>query len=300
MARAKATWLGSRRLLVVVAAAMLVHGLISPRAADPWTRLLRAPLEVLVQPLQSLLGRMLSVVRRPAVTPVSDDPRVANLQEQLEIWKVYFQQKSDEVARWKRQVEDLQKGLSVSPDVPVTQIPAPVVGGGTDHSSSVLKVRAGRRVGITPYNAVAVVEGVQLVGRVVAAAAPFLEVVPITDRRAPTIGGVIMLDDLNRGPRCALRAAGDGTLRGDVIFPDDDAVNRPEVRPGMTVRLFDEAWPQPAQGLVIGTVERIEPKPTQALRPVVTVRPTVRIDRVTAVVLRIVGDVADELAGGTP
>lgn len=276
----------------------VVHGFV-PVRLTPWADWLRKPLEILVQPMQSPLAKAVGRLRAPAAIPVSDDPRVATLQQERDLYKMYYQQQVDEGARLRRQIEDLQRA-PISPDLPVMQIPAPVVGGGTDHSSSVLKVRAGRRKGITPYNAVAVVQGVHLVGKVTASAAPFCDVLPITDRRAATLGGVVMLDGLNRGPKCTLAPLGNGTLRGPVEFPDGTIEPAP-IKAAMTVRLMDASWPVHAQMLIIGLVESVETRPNQ--RSVIVVRPVVRIDGVSEVVLRVLGEAegeGGERVGGKP
>ena len=68
-------------------------------------------------------------------------------------------------------------------------------------------------------------------------------------------------------------------------------VRQPEqIVPGMTVRLDDDAWPRSAQMLVLGTVERIDDDPDKGLRKIVTVRPTVEIERVKEVTFQLVRD----------
>src|SRR5690606_5414459 len=114
---------------------------------------------------------------------------------------------------------------------------------------------------------------------------------PITDRAMGQIQGAIYLDELTRGPMCALRPnpAERGTLSGDVKAMPATGVGPepPEIRPGMVVRVMHGAWPEPAQGLIIGEVERVETKANQRLT--VTVRPVHRVDRVSQVILRVLG-----------
>ncbi|HZW10279.1 MAG TPA: hypothetical protein VFF69_10290, partial [Phycisphaerales bacterium] len=87
------------------------------------------------------------------------------------------------------------------------------------------------------------------------------------------------------GFACKLRPAGDGTLKGDV--GDPGAQGSRLIQPGQVVRLFDRHWPASAQMLVIGAVESVEPAPDSPLRPVIVVRPTVALERVTEVIVRI-------------
>ena len=56
-----------------------------------------------------------------------------------------------------------------------------------------------------------------------------------------------------------LTPVGDGTLRGDV---DRTTI----VSVGDEVKLFDESWTLPAQGMSIGRVESIAPKESEPLR----------------------------------
>jgi hypothetical protein len=91
-----------------------------------------------------------------------------------------------------------------------------------------------------------------------------------------------------------LKPQGDGTLKGEVgtdagpsLGAGGTANPRLEPKPGQTVRLADRTWPSAAQMLIVGTVTRVDPSPTQPLRKVITVEPTLRLDRVSEVVLRL-------------
>ena len=55
----------------------------------------------------------------------------------------------------------------------------------------------------------------------------------------------------------------------------------------MVVRLQDPNWPASAQMLIIGKIVRVEPKPTEPLRQVITVRPVYDLSRLGEVVVRI-------------
>lgn len=96
----------------------------------------------------------------------------------------------------------------------------------------------------------------------------------------------------SRGIRCLLFPNRSGRLAGDaeVLNPTAGRPSPPKPEPGMVVRLLDAsegAWPRSARMLVVGVVEMVEPNPDQPLRPLVTVRPTVQLRRLSEVVLRI-------------
>lgn len=93
-----------------------------------------------------------------------------------------------------------------------------------------------------------------------------------------------MLDGPVR-PLARLDPVGDGTLRGPVEIQDGA---QPELKPGTIVRLADpDRWPLHAQMLVVGIVERVYPSPDQPLRSNIVVRPTLELERVSNVVLRV-------------
>jgi hypothetical protein len=96
-------------------------------------------------------------------------------------------------------------------------------------------------------------------------------------------------DDAGSGLECLLSPSADNTLRG----PVEDARGI-EPSPGQIVRLADsDRWPASAQMLLVGRVESVEPDPNQPLRKVVIVRPSLKLDRVSEVVLRISADAAE-------
>lgn len=114
-----------------------------------------------------------------------------------------------------------------------------------------------------------------------------------------------MLDNPEARLLCQLEPIGNGTLRGPVFRPEAPAgspeASAPEPAVGQTVRLDDDAdrWPRHAQMLIIGRVERVDPNPDMPLRKIITVRPTLALDRVSEVVLRISEEPA-ELAPEKP
>ena len=179
-------------------------------------------------------------------------------------------------------MRELQRGLELTPDAPIRTFHARVVGTSSDPTDGLLTVRAGRDRGVTEGDSVAVVNGVHLVGRVVDVRRATSSVLPISRPSAGYIEALVILDDEGRTVRCQVRGTSAGTLRGDL------AEGAAGVEPGQEVRLLDSAWPESAQMLILGRVERApERKENAPLRLVVTVRPDVQLDRVQTVALRV-------------
>ncbi|GIK18530.1 MAG: hypothetical protein DYG93_13595 [Leptolyngbya sp. PLA2] len=285
----------SRRLLPITIAALVVLALVPVRfmAFAGWfadlTAVVAAPVS---QPLRALAAWV-----APARTGGSPTEEIAELEQQRDHYATLYHRVRDENARLRELVRQLQGGIALNPELPLRLYTASVVGASSDLSSPLLTVRAGRRHGVE-RNTVATVAGVQLLGRVDRAAERLCYVRPITAPEAGSIIGTVMVSD-EGGLLCRLAPVGDGTLRGDVEYPaSPEGRPTPEVAPGQLVRLSDPVWPPSAQMLIIGQVERVEPAPDAPLRRVITVRPTVRLERVSEVVLRILQETGE--GGGGP
>ena len=199
------------------------------------------------------------------------------------------------VRELERRVFDLQQGTELTPELGVRQVAAPVIGRFTEASSSALQVRAGTGRGVVE-NAVAVVQGLQLLGRVERATGAWSVVRPITDDAAGGIQALIMTgDNLASGVQCRLEPIGGGRLRGPATWVFEASRQGPvEIATGMTVRLRDETWPRSAQMLIVGVVVEVAPAEDEPTRTIVTVEPTVPLERVSEVVLRVPVDVLDD------
>ncbi|MBC7833846.1 MAG: hypothetical protein H7Y88_01950 [Phycisphaerales bacterium] len=276
----------SRRALPIAVAILLLLSLAPSRFTSPLLGPVSDVATFLSGPIQAPMTALVNVFRRRD-SAGSTDPKIAQLKEDLESYKALYFRKTAEVKRLEEVIVELQLAGAVNADVPVRLIYASVIGRGGDLSSTALKVRAGAREGVEP-NAVAVVNAVQVVGRVQEGVRDrFCWVLPITDRRAQPIKGAIMLDDATIGPDCPLKASGGGELIGPVEWKPG-MVAPPEIRPGMRVRLNDDTWPRHAQGLVLGEVESVRTLPNGRLEA--TVRPAVRLDQVSEVLLRLTGE----------
>lgn len=272
----------SRRLLTGAILVLLALGLL-PVRMTAWAGWVGELVTTLVAPVSHPSARLAQWLS-PA-SPRRDVPEMRRVeQERAELERLYRVER-DEVARLRALIADLQAGVALYPDPKLRQLVAPVIGASSDRSSSVIRVRAGRTSGVT-RGSVATTSGVQLVGRVEDVGERVCSVTPITDAGAGQIGGVVMLDAATAGPSCLLKPSGAGTLVGPVEDTGSAAGARP-VTPGQRVHLQDSAWPRSAQMLLVGVVESAEPAPNQPLRTVITVRPTLRLDRLSEVILRL-------------
>jgi hypothetical protein len=178
-------------------------------------------------------------------------------------------------------VDQLQRGANLTPDIDVRQIHRPRIG----TTGDLLVIRSGTDDGLH-RNTVAVVEAVQLLGRVSVADKRTSKVLPITSASALPIMGTVMLDENGQYQlRCLLTPIGDGNLRG-AITPSTDP-DFPTLQPGMEVRLLDDQWPRHAQMLVVGTILRITEAPNQPLRREIIVQPGVDLRVVPEVIFRL-------------
>jgi len=244
-----------------------------------------------------LAGRLVGAISHPlmyasrAVAPArgsgAGEPEEINrLIDERNRFETLWQQQRERVVRLEGLIEELQRGIALNPDLRVRQVRAAVIARSSDLSSAMLTVRAGRASGIDA-GSVVVVRGVQLVGRVESVGARTSRVRPVTDRGAGSVRGRISATPDGRGPVCLLSPTGRGTLAGDVAdVSTDPELSAFTIQPGMEVRLLDETWPDNAQMLVIGVVERVSTDPSNPLRTVVTVRPTVEIERVSELTIR--------------
>lgn len=253
-------------------------------------------------PLQRLSGWL-----RPAVPRDSNDPQLRTLQEEIETLQQQLLRSQQENQRLNEVLEEVANIVNVNPHLPVRHLRAAVIGVSSDLSSGVLTVRAGRKNGVET-NTVALGAGMQLLGKVARSDERVCKVQPITSKASGAIEARIMGPASGQSLKCRLEPSGDGTLRGPVGTAD--AVGIPfEIAVGQLVRLDDrERWPEHAQMLLLGRVEKVEPNPDQPLRRVVTVRPTMSISQAAEVILRMGAELGETEAaakaggpaGGSP
>ncbi|HYE03428.1 MAG TPA: rod shape-determining protein MreC [Phycisphaerales bacterium] len=295
MARRAGLRAHSSRALPLAFAALVALALLPARLTDPAARRLGVIATVLVGPVSHPVHWLVVRLGAGPGGPAESDPAAGQLRAELEQLKAAYLRALADKERLETHLYEVQRAGSPTPDLPVRLLRAPVIARSGNIASSALEVRAGTRDGVEP-NAVAVVRGTQLVGRVLEGVQRrTCTVLPITDRQARALQGVIMLDDLTPGPRCLLAPADGEGLVGDIEWPPG-SVSQPDVRPGLPVRLLDDVWPRHAQGLLIGTVAEVRPGASPGRQRAV-VRPTVPVGHVTEVVLRFT---PDEDASGDP
>jgi len=246
--------------------------------------MLIAPVE---QPVHSLAGWL-----RPRRDARPED--VVKLEREIDLWKQRFLRLSAEHDELKDKVEKQFGAGALYSELPPKQMLRPVIGLSSDPGGQ-LTIRAGTRDGVE-LNAIATTEGVQLVGKVVKVASRICFVRLITDLSAGSIDGVIMSSDTVLGPACkALHPVTGRKLQGRVRIEGNQAP--PAI--GQVVRLTDDRWPRSARMLVIGTISEqptLEPATGWYL---ITVRPTVELERLAEVLLRFSPSEPDSKTGST-
>lgn len=296
----------SRRLLnprtgLTIAIIALVVLAFAPPGAARWVGAFSSPVRTVLAPLAAPFEWVLSARLSDRELSPNESESLSLMRQERDGYLRETNQLRAENDELRRVIAELQQGLDLNPNIPVRQFQAPVIGSSMELSSRVLTVRAGTRESVEPNASVAVVRGVHLVGRVVSTKDRFCSVQPFTDVSAGSIKGVVMLGATQFGPACFLVPKGDGTLSGQLMTEStllptgattaaaDSAAGDPGagVKPGMVVRLGDESWPQSAQMLEIGVVERVETPPDNIRIRTIVVRPKYRIDRVSEVTLRV-------------
>lgn len=288
-----------RQLLSAAVLVLLGFSLLPPRWGG-WVATFGDLATTFVGPIKSPVAS-LARWASPADSRAAVPDEVRELQSEVGRWKTWYYQERARSAELERTIENLAKAKLYT-DTAIRPVPAQVIGGSSDPSGGLLEIRAGTNHGVEK-NAVVTVDGIQLLGLVERAASRTSWVRLITDGSFGKIGARILIDETTLGPECQLSATGDGRFRGMVAYRSDP--QSPEQAPaeiGQEVRLDEPTWPKNARMLLIGRIEAIEPAPDGLLRQIITVRPTVRLERVGEAVVRVVTDPATDpepATGGT-
>jgi cell shape-determining protein MreC len=238
----------------------------------------------------SMVSRWLAPATRGPAPP----EEVARLEAEVEHWRSLFRREQRESEDLRRQIRELNLGLTLVPDAGVQQLIAPVVGDTADLSSGVVRIRAGSRQGVVE-NTVVAVGGMHLFGRVERVFRDTCEARPITDENAGAIHTVIIAGDEEDAPRllCRLEPQEDGTLRGPVEYERAPESATPvSAERGQTVYLDDDTWPKSSRMLIVGHVRSVTKDPDFAQRQIVVVAPEMNLSRVSEVVLRLLAEEA--------
>ena len=283
---------------------LLVITSVTPLRYLGWAGGVRGLVSTVVTPISDPLVR-LSRWLAPASRVEAPEEHIRELTDDRDEFRRRLQIAKKHNDELTARIADLEAGFRRAPDVAVMQLTRPVIGMSSDPSSGLLKVRAGRRDGVTP-NTVTTVRGVQLHGQVVSVDRLECVVMPITEPESGLLSGRVLLNRAGDDTlSCQLAPTGNGTLRGDVEFKNPpagtaltDAIDARLV-PGVEVLLDDPAWPASAQMLTIGVVETVERDENQPLRSVIYVRPKDGLDlrRAREVYLRIA---VDATSGAAP
>ena len=257
----------------------------------PLTTALADLVNVFVQPLGHL-GTAVGRVLRPGDDPGTGEAhRVQTLLEDRDELRGLLQASRLKILRLHEEIRELQdterfhRGPPMRPLMVRIDRIARITGRSPDRSGGLERLNVGTRDGVTA-GTVAVFRGVHLIGRVAEDVGRLsCWLVPITDPSSGLVEAFIEsveepLAPVATAPRVQLRPDGTGALVGDV--GRDRAVTE-----GATVRLSDPAWPETAQGMIVGFVESVRPKETEPLLVSVMVRPQYRAHLLVSVTLKI-------------
>lgn len=272
-----------RGALAVVIGALVLLSLLPARWGQ-WVGGIGGMAQLVILPVA---GPIYQTIRWLEPRSSSGGPESVLLQQEAARWKTMFLQERAKLEEYERKHELLKQG-AIYLEAPVRQLLRPVIEA-TSLNGQRITVRGGSRDGVE-MNTVAVTAAFQLVGRVSDVRPRTSHVRLITDRTSGRMWGVVMVADDVKGPKSLLSPVEGGKLQGRVENSDV----RPQV--GQLVRLDDDGWPRSARMLVIGRIEAVQPDPVGW--PIITVKPTVELLRLSEVELRIIP--LDEDAGGKP
>lgn len=272
-----------------VVAIMMVLSLLPARWSG-WVASIADLAALVVRPVSGpvyAIARWLAPARGQAVI---DDPTMAGIIEERERFRTLWLREQERTVDLERKIQDLQHGRAYS-ELPVRQVITSVIGHSSEGTVGELVLRASSGAGVE-INNVVTAAGVQIVGRVSRVGLQQSFVRLLTDPASKQVRGRVMRADDTKGPICALfpLKSGDG-LQGQVEYRSGE----PEVEVGQVVRLDDDQWPRSASMLVIGRIEEVTT--TTGGRPVIRVRPTVDLSRLSEVVVR--SNPSDEIKGAS-
>ncbi len=290
----------------LAAAALLLTALaFLPARYGYWMNQLQVVPALVIGPSQWAFRSLAQVFVRPARSAHEEQLRA--LEHDRDQWKSRFYNQQDRVREIERRLAQYEAGV-LDPERGISARRARVIGPAGAPGTQMLRIRAGDNDGVA-RGTVAVSDRVQVVGRVESVRAGESTLVLITQDGQPPIQGALLTDERPDAPApatvlCQLHPFGDGTLQGMVEYtPARPGEPQPEPAKGQTVYLRDDSWPESSRMLVLGRVEEVRQPSNWPLRRLITVRPMVRLDRLTEVTLRIPQDraAADAAgAGGEP
>ncbi|UCD76742.1 MAG: hypothetical protein JSV91_07405 [Phycisphaerales bacterium] len=267
----------------VALAVTLVLALL-PTSWLGWTS---APAELLgfiVQPLSAIGDTAGTWIRRGTLsrTVPEETPEASRWREEAQRFQQLYRAEQLRVQELEEQLEQLQLIPIEQLNVQVNRFHARVVASHPTSPGGTVTLRGGERVGVTP-GAIAVYGGVHLLGRVIEVSAFSCRLRPITSRATRAIRAVVLPADqpggsMSDAPAISLQPRGDGAFIAD-------AETIWALAEGDIVCLADPAWPQSAQGMLIGLVESLKVKDSEPLRNEIVIRPRHLLSNLNSVVL---------------
>lgn len=248
-----------------------------------WVGWFAAQVEVAIVPITHPLTIVVDTVVPARLADPEASEREVAIGAELERVRHELLQIREENKRLSRLIDQFSRGAAITPNLNVKQVTRPRI---ANLVGDLLLVRTGHIDGLT-QGTVVVADAVQLLGRVSRVDGRTSTVLPITAKSAQRIMATVLLNESGtEQAQCLLTPMGDGTLRGEIAKPT--AQDEWSVVVGQEVRLLDNQWPNSAQMLVVGKIERVERNADQPLRLRIIVRPTVGdLRRVPEVILRI-------------
>jgi cell shape-determining protein MreC len=216
-----------------------------------------------------------------------NDAALAHAEAEAKRYEMLYLQSQATIRDLQGRIAELSSTRSLPGDSPISLVQASVIGASPDPAAGLLQVRAGRAQGVE-INTVAVVAGVQLLGRVedVDDRTAWVRVITTPRPNRPIPALICIGDDPDQWLDCNLFAQPGGSLKG--VFEYKAGMSE-RVVPGLEVRLSDQGghWPPSARMLLVGTIDSIE-STTNLVGRYAIVRPTVdRLELVTEVTLRV-------------
>lgn len=275
----------SQRAFAAAVLVTVVLALLPTSWLLPWTSGLAAVLSAIVQPAGQVGVSIRNWLRPPNDPVAKESQQVQQLIDDREELRQLLYASRLRIEVLEEEMRERQDAQRFNQGVQIDPLFARITGRTPDRPRGMVRLNVGARNGVTP-GTVAVFRGVHLIGRVAGDVARLSSwLVPIIDRNTGLLEAIILPADdpvapVEDAPRLQLTQDTHGALIGDL---EKDVV----VQRGDIVRLSDPAWPDSAQGMIIGFVESVREQDQRPLLNAITVRPQYHAHRLAFVTLKI-------------
>lgn len=246
------------------------------------------------------IGKQLQGWLRPPVDAIGragDE----NLEQQLWEERAEFERLYHESQLRITELQDIIQQLQQVPleelNSGVKPLAASVTGSNPRSRSGIADLNRGQRHGVIP-GTIAVYAGVHLIGQVSEVNELSCKLLPITSAAIQPMRARVLPQDqperpITDAPLVLLESLGDGRFEAEIehIHP---------VNAGDVVRLDDDSWPRTAQAMILGLVERVEPKDENRLLNRLIIRPRYQLSQLSHVALKIELTHDQPSEGGAP